>query len=431
VADKLRAHWLTWLVIAALLSFFCAGVRDATMQGADWAGTGTGAPDPDVTLAVDNILSAGKTADGRIEPNFRPQVAWFRASDGHIVSLWVLGSSFGEQRIDGWKPSEAGSTLLVDSVDENQTISKGTTSGINGPIGRGCDLTRYEGQALPAGSVFFHPCQGPYRANSGISDVASIAVITYQADNKVKRPSCLTGYDGTDEQKYRACISDSINSGLARVLRHRDRSGARYANLILPAIGTGHGPLDKADFYKLFFGGFATTLKSEHQGANLPSNIYLQVSPEDVDDSFARVMDGVRNGVEASVTEWNDEARSRPSTEWLRGAGIAGGLAVLMIAVLLSKNIAGRLPELDALLRQPSPLKMLAWIVVCFGLTEGVSKLIPPIEQLDSYLQLALGFIIVPFSSTLAKALGKVDATMKDAITIDDPSDSKEQTNPR
>jgi hypothetical protein len=154
------------------------------------------------------------------------------------------------------------------------------------------------------------------------------------------------------------------------------------------------------------------------------------VWPDDDDLSFARVIDGVRNGVETAVSGWNDAARALPSTEWLRGAGIAGGLALLMVAVLLNRGIATGFPDVGALLQQPSPLRMLAWLVISFGLAEGVSKLIPPIEHYDSYFQLALGFIIVPISAPLAKALRMIDTSMKDTITIKDQPGSEAEPKP-
>jgi hypothetical protein len=398
-----------WAVVVLLGVFFLIGVSGAARDTGEWAGVENPAQDS-IVHAVDAALQKGLAEDHRVKPGFSQKVAWFKTDKGRIINIWVAEADFSAEEIGNWKRVDAKSLLLVNSVDEMQSID----GGISRPIGLGCNLEAHEGVALSVGDVTRHACNGRYKANSGVTDVANVAIITGDAD-RLQHPACFKKYDYTLSDSYRDCVTKEVTLAMPRIIELKDDGKKPYDNMIVPALGTGTGQIEKAEFYRIFFRSIISNLQGPSRGADLPSNIYLQVWSRE--DSFPRVIDGVRDGVEASVSAWRSASHEQRSKAWLRLAGAAGGLALLMVFTRVSSAFANWAPEVGRLASNPAPIRLLAWLVISYGLADAIVQFLPYSGRYDALVQLGVGLLIAPLSAPLAKALRRTDKELAGEIS--------------
>jgi hypothetical protein len=121
------------------------------------------------------------------------------------------------------------------------------------------------------------------------------------------------------------------------------------------------------------------------------------------------VIEGVSNGAEMAIESWRSERHAEHSTAWLRLAGVSGGLALMMIAIRRNSRLANLIPDVTRLAANPAPLRLFAWLVISYGLADVIARFLPSFGQREALLQLCLGFLIVPFSAPLARALRRAD----------------------
>ena len=405
------AQWRVILLIVPLLTLFIVGLITALKPAQGWGGYGEN--NRDSMQDVEAALAAG-VVGGRARPGLRVPLAWFRTHEGRVIRLYLQEISFNAERPMGWPSPSEGRTAIVNSVDEQHSIS----GGVSRPILLGCDLTGLEGTSLSLGAVRSVPCSGSY-GRLGISELRNVAIVTFAPDPRSRRSPCF------DQDDANACLTRYLQLSLRGALEYRAPGAQQVEHIIVPELGTGTGGLSKDVFYDAIFGTLSAALAADDRRRAIPTNIYLQVWSGDVVGRYTDTEDAVRSRLTAIVEGWRAQAHPPESNQWLRMAGIAGSLAALMVAALLSPRIASRFPNVTALVAEPSLLRTVAWLVISFGLAEGVTKLLPVASTTQGLAELLVGLVIVPLSAPLASALGRVDADLKaerDKTTTASPS---------
>lgn len=398
---------IIWLAVAAvLLGLFGYGAFVAYQDAKPWAGV-PGAHRVSTEMAIGTLLDPKLTSRRTVEEGTTLQVAWFRRPHDGLVRVWVHEVDFGDTSLSRPLPKPRPRTLLVSSVDEMQRVD----GGLSGKIGRGCGLSGYEGHPLTPGAINLLACKGVYQTQ--IKDVANAGIITWNRDKLRAKKPCLEEYQAPDENAYVTCVRGMVKEALEAVFEARDPDdGHRYQALLLPAIGTGIGPLDKGEFNEITFKAISNALITDG-GRNLPDDIYLQVWAGDDPDSFARTIDGISTGADEAIDAWRAAAKSNRETGWLLAAGVAGGLGLVVLLRAVTGRFAALAPQLDLSAPNGAALQLVALVIVSYGLASGVDDIIPPIETYGAVLKVALGFVVALFAAPLAAALEAANEKIK------------------
>jgi hypothetical protein len=406
-----RGRMLDVLVALILGLIFTVGIVVAINDTYDRAGPSQQRNAPH---SANVQLRRGLTPEWRVKPGFEAEVAWFQPArqswlasiSGKKVRVWIKEAAFDPDRITNFRAQPGRSTLLVNSVDETQSIS----GGISGPIGVGCGLERFSGQLLSDGDVADHPCAGPYATASGVTRVANVAIVSWKPGD-LGTPSCFETYLGSNEESYPRCVEDAVRKGIGEAFSVVDPSGKPYDAVILPSIGTGTGPLEKERFYEIFFEVLLNKLGGPGS-STIPQDIYLQVWSNDTPRSFASLINGVKSGTATAVSTWTGSPRTN-SFVGIRLAGIAGGIGILMIAFSASRQLALRWPKIYMLMHGDAPLILLALLVISYGLADGFARILPSVGRYDAPFQLALGFVTTLLGAPMARALKQAEEAMR------------------
>lgn len=409
-----------WVVMTLLAVAFCYGVWTAGRLDQGSAGLGKGADGRTAAAALE-ILRDGLTADGRVKANFSRNVGWFRTAEGRLVRLWVTEMEMRPDAITPWPKQAVGRTLIVDSVDERQNIA----GGVSGFIGPGCGQERYQGVALPAGTARIDRCDGPYRESFGIVDVGKIAVVTFAEDDLLRTKACVDLQSAVAPDAYNTCLDNYARSGFSDLF-NRMASERRYDNIVIPEIGTGIGGLSKKQFYGTFFDKLNTALKSPDQSAALPDNIFLQVYSNDDPESFREAVTAIGPLLTQSIGQAGGSSPPKGWLDWLRLSGVAGGIALTMLALLVSPRASGRLGQFRSLVNGRNLLVFPAWLIVSYGIAGSVASLLPPMGKIEPWLQLAIGVLVVPSAGVLSQAIQGVKDAMTEPVL---PSGPKKGSN--
>lgn len=381
-----------------LLLIFVAGCTLAIHGETDWSGLGEPATSIEIADLEQN-LDAARAEEGRVRQRAVVPIAWFRLPEGRTVRLVMREMSFESKRIVGLDLRSDQTAAIVSSVDRKVYRSYGSS----GPILQGCDLVRLEGTTLLPGSVRRDRCRGDY-ARAGIDDVLSVAIVTFS--NERGSRACIE--NGT-QQTYIDCTLEELRFGLERTFALKSSSGDPYNVLILPELATGAGGISKTNFYDNFFRVFRSELKNVGARSSLPDQIIVQVwSGDRSEGSYRQTMDGIRRYVQPAIDEWRQTPHPKPASAWLRVTGIAGGLAFAIAALLTSARFGSAFPALQPLAAEPTLIIVLAWSLICFGLADGLSGLLPVPARWDSSTQIAIGFIIVLVAAPLIRAVKNV-----------------------
>jgi len=259
------------------------------------------------------------------------------------------------------------------------------------------------------------PCKGPYQ--SYVKEVANAGIVTWNRDKLRAKKFCLEDYRAPDENAYVTCVKGMVKDALEAVFEARDpNDGRRYDAILLPAIGTGTGPLDKGDFNLIAFDAIAHALTTDG-GRTLPDDIYLQVWAGDAPDSFARTIDGISTGADNAIDTWRAAAKTGSQTGWLLAAGVAGGLGLMILLGALDSRFAALAPQLDLSTHKGAAIQLLALLVVSYGLASGLDDIIPPVETYEGLLKLTLGFVVAFVGARLAHAIDTISTRLKRAET--------------
>lgn len=180
---------------------------------------------------------------------------------GGVVRIIVIEGEFTDDAIlplKLWKKYlQNGTYLIVNSVDEKQDIYVSEHS-LAGYVGKGCKLDDYVGQLLNVGEVRPHSCDsGTYSQLFGHGEVANAAIVLIDPAN-IDRPPC---WEKPNNSQYRDCINDAVLISLQHIFGADHSSDLDAPVMVMPALGTGFGKLEKDDFYKDLFAGLGKTLR--------------------------------------------------------------------------------------------------------------------------------------------------------------------------
>jgi hypothetical protein len=344
-------------------------------------------------------LQTVTTQEG-IRPGAILPLVKFRRPVGASVTISILETDFANaQPGSGSQPIiRAKRAMLVNSVDENQSIS----GGVSGKIGVGCGLEQSSGSLFDQSNVAFHDCHGPFQTQYGVKWVANVGVVVYANPDSEKRP-CWNADGNTTASKYEKCLTDDVTKSLGSLFQlarvHRDPDV-----MILPALGTGVGGLEKDDFYTAFF---AVLMRELNSSAQLPTTIYLQIYSKEPASAWLKTKNSIATILEGDIVDWNNLDHV-VNGDWASLTGVAGCLSILLLLVSAIESFPFLPTDMTRFAENPSAILILGWFSASFGLSvasKSVLAFLP--DQWNPWLQIGTGAAIVILCGPLLR-VGKV-----------------------
>lgn len=398
-----RSRAVALSIVLAII--FAVGTFVAFRPERAWVGYGT----PAAPLSLEEVelrLTESITQDGRAPPGLNVPIAWFRTPEGRTIRITLREMNFEADRITGLQFPATQKAAIVSSVD--QRVYESSSS--SGPILRGCDLKEIDGVKLLPGRPKVDECHGPYN-KLGIDAVINVAIVTFSQDKGKILPCISKTYEREGQQGYEKCTIEKLKFGLEGILSQISSEKSPYDVLILPELATGIGGISKRDFYNQLFAVLGTKLGNSTARTQLPGEIILQVWSQDrAHDAFAETVDAVRKMIATPVEAFRELERPSRSSGWLRLVGIAGGLSLAIVGLLVSERLRATFPALRSLANAPTATNLIAWVLICFGLADSLSRLSGQLQPAwEVPFQLALGVLIVPIAAPLIKAVKSVE----------------------
>jgi hypothetical protein len=186
---------------------------------------------------------------GRLPEGAHQVVAALTKNDGSQLVFEVAEGTFEKSTIEPraiWSGLLNSPTLIVSSGDEVLRDD----GGISLAIGAGCSIKESK-QPIPTGTTFVTPCTGSYvQAFPNIRYVGSAIIVAWKGVSETS--NCKTDSAtpvAASQPEYVKCIQNAIENALGDLLgKYEMRS---VDTIVLPALGTGTGGVDKG----IFFGG--------------------------------------------------------------------------------------------------------------------------------------------------------------------------------
>ncbi|MBP0624987.1 hypothetical protein [Cupriavidus consociatus] len=326
-------------------------------------------------------------------------LARFVKPNGDLLYINLVSAVLQENSISGkiGGQKQGDRLLLINSVDENQSMD----GGLSGKIGAGCGLKPT--RVLNKGDIQFHKCVGAYK-KLGIDWVGNFAIVVW--DNTYDENLPCWNFEGVDNKaKYQACIRDdtslAFHNFFTELHAKKDIDG-----VIIPAVGTGTGLLNKGEFYDLLFKELYTVLSDERLSADLPANIYLLVNPRESRATWLRARNGIATHLGPMIKNWDTATHKTSATEWAPFVGVAGGSAAFLLFLHLGILPSFMRVDAEVLREKFSFLLLVSWLSLSAGLATAAKAVIIIFASgySVSWLEIAAGIGSVFISGPLARA---------------------------
>lgn len=407
---------LITMLTLALGGFLGLAALGLSIEEEDWV---VPAGDPNRSISIRDSVRALKPGGALTLTKLRTQV-------GREVELALIEGTFETSAITP-KPNWTGkywkNAVLVNSVDEQQTAA----AGVSGVILAGCGVTSNRAP-LQRGEVQLHECPaGAAYRDLGIQRIANVAIVTWAkvADSE----PCISSSDNGGKDRS-DCVEASVQAGLLNVVNSLRKlpSAEQPDALILPALGTGIGGLQKSRFYKA---AVAVVLgELNNTGGYLPPKIFFH--------EWAGSSAGFFNAAHALGTElaglesgWTKQHPRGSATAYFVAAGACAALAVVLgIAILRRRANESNTPLPPAFGAQFAIGWLLAAVGAGTGLQRFLSDLGPKYPILTSpLLVFALGFSALFACGYLLRASDLFKQSIANPVGQPKPSESDQQPN--
>lgn len=349
-----------------------------------------------------------------VRPGASLPLAEFVKADGTTTKLIMIEGKFSEAAIEppsAWQ-NLGKHILLVNSVDEGQKRS----GGISGKIGAGCGLAESSQLPLNLGEAVFHPCSGPYHKEVNADLVANLAVVIWENPNSTK-PPCWNNYGSDTSAKYQQCIAEAVSAALRDMFRQLHGRRENIDAIVFPAVGTGVGQLDKESFYQRLFAQLYKELDFSNQTYELPPKIYLLVYSGATSSDWGQTKNAIAGNLAAMISDWNEAEHKNNASDWASLVGVAGGLSLLLILVVVGIPLPVVGKTTVALAEAPIAL-VIGWFSASLGLMtvfKGIIAALP--RAYDPWSQIAISLIVVFVCGPLLRASKAFDTIVKSTDT--------------
>ena len=293
-------------------------------------------------------------------------VAALTKNDGSQLVFEVAEGTFEKTTIEPpaiWSGLLNSPTLIVSSGDEVLRDD----GGISLAIGAGCSIKELK-QPIPTGTTFVTPCTGSYvQAFPNIRYVGSAIIVAWKGVSETS--NCKTDSAtpvAASQPEYVKCIQNAIENALGDLLGKYEMKSVD--TIVLPALGTGTGGVDKG----IFYGGLANVVEkclTSTKGCDraLPRRIILLVWSKD--SAWGETANAIARNLARLGDKWR--LNYAPDTPIAKQARYLGVLLVLLVCVILLSfrnklppAAAGYLPTFEG---ASLWLAVLGWGIVAAG----------------------------------------------------------------
>ena len=282
--------------------------------------------------SMDNIakLLDALAPQGRLPEGAHQVVAVLTRNDGSQLMFEVAEGTFEKSTIEPraiWAGLLKTPTLLVSSGDEVLR----NDGGISLAIGAGCSVKEAK-EPIPTGTTFVTPCTGSYvQAFPNIRYVANAIIVAWKGVSET--PNCKTDSAtpvAASQPEYVKCIQNAVENSLSDLLGKYEMKSVD--TIVLPALGTGTGHVDKGVFY----GGVASVVEkclTSTKGCDraLPRRIILLVWSKD--SAWTETANAIARNLARLGDTWR--LNYAPDTPIAKQARYLGVLLVLLVFVIL------------------------------------------------------------------------------------------------
>jgi hypothetical protein len=332
----------------------------------------------------------------------------FTAANRAVTRLDLVEGTFRKDKIEPGKTWRGlgRHLLLINSVDQDQTLSQGVSVG----IGAGCGLQQHGLGKLNLGDVMLHQCKGAYHTKYHVDWVANLAIIISNNADSEKRP-CFNSSAPDQDEKYQACVEDAVGQALNHFFEELHRQGIEPDGLVIPALGTGLGHLPKERFYRTLFGQILTQLNSS--SFSLPRVVYLQVWAGDK-TPWPTTKNALASQLAEAIGNWDAADRKNDYADWPEVLGVTVGLAVLLVGASFAKPLPIVGKDADALGAGSVFSLLIGWFATSLGLAtvfKPIVTLLPP--RPNPWPQILLGVITTIACGPFLRAIQRFDTSVK------------------
>ncbi len=268
------------------------------------------------------------------QPGAFVKLVTFRTSS-KPVTLWTIAGNLRDSSIDPsdqWQQrfAHANGVDFFSSVDEEQSTESLSQAAVAYYVSKGCDPPS---GYLQLGTTASPSCTGPYR-NLGITRVINAAIVTHSDRQHKDSEACRDRFKN-DDPGYQKCVQDAVVSSLSDYFQKLRVSAPAMvpSSVVIPALGTGNGKMDKDRFYEA---ARWVLLDALSRPDRMPDNIYLFIWPEKDQGKRSEIADSIARHVQTIIIEWNDKALgAQVETSPFFLSGVAFALAGISFVVLL------------------------------------------------------------------------------------------------
>jgi hypothetical protein len=411
-SDHQRARLFAFAVL--LVAVFCLGVYETRRAfPRSWATVISAKNDSESTKAQIIQLLDAVTVAGRVRAGSSVPLVYFHKLDGEPLRIVLVEGTFSTSFIEPLNTwTQIGHrVLLINSVDQDQTIS----GGISGQIGVGCEIDNAVGQRrLNIGDVAFRECNGAYREQSHVRWVANLAVVVWENPDSDKRP-CWNAEAGDPRAKYQQCVADDTTTGVRTFFKElHQHPNLNPDAIVIPALGTGTGQLAKETFYRILFEQIYSELGRAKPKNKSASTIYLQVFGGEPPEGWSKTKNAISAALAEKVEDWSDAEHSTDATEWASFVGVAGGMSIFLVLSAMNLKVPMAKRDHTAFSRSVSLPLIFGWCSAAFGLATAAKSLLAFLSPWSApWLQIAVGILAVPCCGPLLRAAQLFDKTVK------------------
>lgn len=351
------------ITIALIVVSLASGLTGYRVETMEWVKPATSSgPSVDRAGSLQkqiNALAKGGALD----------LVTLRMPSGKETTVSIIEGQFESTAItpaETWKARGWRNAMLVNSVDQAQSAS----GGMSGAVINGCGLPN-QGASLPRGGVEIHACAkgAPYRS-LGIKSVANMAVVTFA--QAMGSDPCKGNL-----REESQCVKESVDRGLQNLFRQLRTlpPSERPEVLVIPAIGTGTGGMDKTNYYPIL----TRVLLFERDFPNgfLPPRIYLH-EWNDPRNGYANASYSISNEVPALEDAWLPKGPQASGSLFLIFSGSCVALVIFQ-AIYSSSGSGASARVLDI---EVSPLLTVGWLVASIAAGAGMKDVMSSLSAI-------------------------------------------------
>jgi hypothetical protein len=355
--------------------------------------------------------------NGRVTPGKQLSLARFITVHGGTVEIKVIEGTFQTDAITPeqvWK--EIGrDLLLVNSVDEHESTYADRTMAPNILAGCGLKASRIPDDvsippSLHIGGVNTVRCGGNYNKDFGIEWIANVAVVVKNNQGGMQQ-SCEALFAGGLTEQGQACVAKALNKAIGKLFEV-DIPKHKPEAVILPSVATGQGSLETAVFYQTLESELVKRLMATESSNTyiLPKVLYFQIWSQDSPQKWDEKKRGISNLVASLVADWQSSKHEPEVGERPTLAGIAGGLALLLVITATTRvnliNVSGS----NSLSHRPGFASVAGWFFGSFALAAVLKPILTSVpEDLYPWPQVCLAFLAVFFCGPLMRIIKQFD----------------------